>query len=279
MLVANARQLRLIYKSDNKSDKADAEYLARMDPKLLRPIKHRGDKVRFALATVRSRHALVRARTQFVNHVRGTVKSTGARIPSCSTPAFCQKALKSLPTELQPALMPVLETIAQLSEKINELDRKIEQMCRKTFPETELLQQIKGVGPVTALTFVLVVEDPKRFKKSRTVGAYVGLVPKTYESGACNPQLRITKAGDKLLRQLLVGSAQYILGRLGPDSDLQRHGAVIATRGGKNAKKRAVVAVARKLAVLLHRLWITGEVYEPLHNSSLKEPRRTRASA
>jgi transposase len=152
-----------------------------------------------------------------------------------------------------------------LGEQIHELDTKIERMCREKYPETARLQQVPGVGPVTALTYVLTLEDPARFSKSRQVGPFIGLTPRRDQSGGSDKQLRITKAGDKYLRQLLVGCAQYILGPFGPDSDLRRYGLSIAARGGKNAKKRAAVAVARKLAVLLHRLWISEDAYESFH--------------
>ena len=120
------------------------------------------------------------------------------------------------------------------------------------------MRQVEGIGPLTALTFVLTLEDPYRFEKSRSVGAYLGLVPATDQSGDRDPQKRISKEGDEMLRKLLVGSAHYILGPFGSDSDLRRHGEKIASRGGKNAKKRAAVAVARKLSVLLHSLWVAG---------------------
>jgi transposase len=143
----------------------------------------------------------------------------------------------------------------------------LETVSKERYPETELLRQVEGIGPLTALTFVLTLEDPNRFERSRSVGAYLGLVPATDRSGERNPQRRISKEGDEMLRKLLVGSAHYILGPFGSDSDLRRHGEKMASRGGKNSKKRAVVAVARKLAVLLHRLWVTGEVYDRLHNA------------
>ena len=133
------------------------------------------------------------------------------------------------------------------------------------------MRQVEGIGPLTALTFVLTLEDPYRFEKSRSVGAYLGLVPAIDQSGDRDPQKRITKEGDEMLRKLLVGSSHYILGPFGSDSDLRRHGEKIASRGGKNAKKRAAVAVARKLAVLLHRLWVTAEVYDPLHNTHRRQ--------
>jgi transposase len=126
------------------------------------------------------------------------------------------------------------------------------------------VRQVKGVGPITALAYVLTLENPGRFVKSRDVGPYLGLVPKQEDSGESQPQLGISKTGDTMLRKLLVGSAHYILGPFGPDTDLRRYGLRLCERGGKNAKKRAAVAVARKLAVLLHCLWVSGEVYEPL---------------
>jgi transposase len=169
---------------------------------------------------------------------------------------------------LWPALEPILETIGSLTERIREYDRQLESVCQEHCPETNLLRQVEGVGPLTALTFVLTLEDPSRFAKSRSVGAYLGLVPATDQSGESDPQMRITKEGDEMLRRLLVGSAHYILGPFAKeDSDLRRHGEKIASRGGKNAKKRAAVAVARKLSVLLHRLWVTAELYDPLYNA------------
>ena len=166
-----------------------------------------------------------------------------------------------------PALGPVLETIGSLTERIGDYERKLETLCEEHYPETELLRQVEGVGSLTALTFVLTIEDPYRFEKSRSVGAYLGLVPARDQSGESDPQKRISKEGDEMLRKLLVSCAHYILGPFGSDSVLRRHGEKIASRGGKNAKKRAAVAVARKLAVLLHSLWISGEIYEPLRNT------------
>ena len=172
-----------------------------------------------------------------------------------------------------------MATIGSLTETIRDYERRIERVCKESYPrETGLLQQVPGVGALTSLTFVLTLEDPDRFETSRAVGAYLGLVPAQERSGERDPQKRISKEGDEMLRRLLVSSAHYILGPFGPDSDLRRHGEKIAGRGGKNAKKRAVVAVARKLSVLLHRLWITGEAYEPLHNARLTGTLREEAA-
>jgi transposase len=270
VLVANARKLRLIYANKQKTDEIDAENLARLarvDPKLLYPLKHRGEDSQAHMALIRSRQALVGCRTQLVNHVRGAVKSFGGRLPKCPAVSFHKRAAEHIPEALWPALEPLLETIGSLTQRIRDYERKLEMLAKERYPETDLLRQVEGVGTLTALTFVLTLEDPYRFEKSRSVGAYLGLVPATDQSGDRNPQKRISKEGDEMLRKLLVGSSHYILGPFGSDSDLRHHGEKIASRGGKNSKKRAVVAVARKLSVLLHSLWLSGEVYEPLRNT------------
>jgi transposase len=270
VLVANARKLRLIYSNKRKTDEVDAENLARLarlDPKLLYPLKHRGQECQAHIAIVRSREALVGTRTQLVNHVRGTVKSFGGRLPKCPARSFHKRASEHIPEALLPALGPILEQIGSLTERIRQYERQLEAISKEHYPETDLLRRVEGIGPLTALTFVLTLEDPHRFEKSRSVGAYLGLVPATDRSGDSDPQKRISKEGDQMLRKLLVSSAHYILGPFGSDSDLRRHGEKIASRGGKNSKKRAAVAVARKLSVLLHRLWVTGEIYDPLYNT------------
>ena len=273
VIVANPRKLRFIYQNDSKSDRVDAEYLARvgrLDPALLAPLTHRGAETQCDLALVRSRNALVRARTRLISHARGCTKSLGSRLPTCASDVFAQKAGPCVPEELAPALAPVLTIIQSLSEEIRALDKKIEDMAKECYPETALLSQVPGVGTLTAIVYVLTVEDPERFPKSRSVGSYLGLRPRQASSGSLEPQLRITKAGDEHLRWLLVAAAHYILGPFGPDSDLRRWGLALAAQGGKRGKKRAVVAVARKLSVLLLRLWRTGEVYEPLRNARLR---------
>ena len=270
--VANPRRLRAIYENESKSDRVNAQYLARigrLDPTLLYPLRHRSPETRADLAVLRSRAALVRTRGTLVNHVRGTVKSAGGRLPRCETQYLARRAELNLPTELVPALSPILATIAELTVRITAYDRQIEEMAKERYPETELLRQVGGVGAITATTFVLTVEDPARFPRARAVGSYLGLRPRQADSGTLKPQLHITKAGDKNLRSLLVECAHHILGHLGPDTDLKRWGLKLAERGGKNAKKRAAIAVARKLSVLLLRLWVTGEIYEPLRNARL----------
>lgn len=274
VFVANPRKLRLIYQNESKSDRVDAEYLARvgrLDPSLLAPLRHRSAETQEDLAVLRSRNCLVRARTRLITHARGVVKSCGNRLPSSGADTFAVKAEPLVPEALRPALLPVLATIAKLSGEIKALDELIEKTARENYPETTLLTQVSGVGTLTAQCFVLTIEDPARFPKPRAVASYLGLRPRRAESGSLAPQLRITKAGDDHLRWLLVTAAHYILGPFGPDSDLRRWGLALCEKGGKNGKKRAVVAVARKLAVLLLRLWQTGEVYEPLRNTNRRK--------
>jgi len=250
VVVANPRKLALITQNESKDDPVDAEL------QLLSPILHRGTEAQADLAVIRARDAVVAARTRLVNHVRGAVKSWGSRMVRCSPRSFAQRVKSEVPEPLRAALEPLLEVIGEMTQQIKGYDRQIKEACREKYPETELLRQVGGVGVVTALAFVLTLEDPHRFGRSRSVGSFLGLRPGRDKSGAQDPELRITKAGDQLLRRLLVGSAQYILGPFGPDCDLRRWGLTLASRGRKNAKKRAVVAVARKLAVLLHRLWV-----------------------
>jgi transposase len=271
VVVANARKLRMIYESNRKNDRLDARMLAKLgraDVELLAPVRHRSAQAQADLAVVRARDALVAARTQLINACRGMVKTTGGRLPKCTTGAFVTKVEAAIPPELQAALRPLLASIRVLSEQIESCDRRIRCLAAERYPQTKLLQQVKGVGPLVALTYVLTLEDPHRFTSSRAVGSYLGLCPKQSESGSSAPQLRITKAGSSHLRRLLVQSAQYMLSTLASDSRLRRWGLNLASRGGKNGKRRAVIAVARKLAVLLHKLWVTGQVYEPLHGLS-----------
>jgi len=268
VLVANARKLRAIYHNPRKGDRADAEILARLarlDPELLSPIHHRSPQAQADLAVLRSRDAIVRCRTLLINHARDIVKASGSRLPSCTADSFAHKIAPDIPEPLLPALAPIIDTIASLTQQIKSYDRKNEELCSESYPETKLLREISGVGPLTSLAFILTLENPDRFRRSRQVGPAIGLVPRRDQSGDQDPQLRITKTGDPYLRRLLVSSAQYILGPFGPDCDLRRWGLKLAERGGKNAKKRAVVGVARKLAVLLHHLWKTGELYDPFY--------------
>lgn len=277
VIVANpAAMFRGAPRRRRRNDALDAELLARQgraDVRLLYPVMHRGLLAQQHLELLRARDQLVRTRAQLVTHVRSAVKVTGTRLRASSTPAFATTARTAIPAELRGATAPVLTIIEALTAQIRAADRQVTQVIRAHYPVAQRLQQITGVGPITALAFVLLVDDPTRFGDSRDVGAYFGLVPRLDDSSDSQPQLRITKAGDGLGRRLLVTAAHYILGPFGPECDLRRHGMAIARRGGKNAKKRAVVAVARKLSVLLHRLWVSGQPYDP--DYVLKQHTRT----
>jgi transposase len=270
VIVAHAQRVHLITKSRRKNDRLDARTLARLariDPQLLNPVRHRSAQAQIHLTEIRARAELVSARTALVNAARGLVKSYGERLRKCGTQQVGRELAIGLSPELQAALEPLLREVESLNERIKEYDQRIEKMVKERYQEVELLKQVKGVGDLIALTYVLTIEDPYRFSKSREVGCFVGLQPGRRDSGESEPQMHISKEGDEYLRALLVQGAHYILGPFGEDSDLRRWGNKLSERGGKNAKKRAVVAVARKLAVLLHRLWVSGEVYEPLRNS------------
>jgi transposase len=270
VIVAHAQKVQLITKSNRKDDRHDARTLARLariDPELLGPVRHRSAQAQIHLTVIRARAELVSVRTALVNAARGLVKSYGERLPKCGTEQVSRELAAALSTELRDVLEPLLTEIESLNERIKEYDERMEKIAKEVYPEVSLLKQVKGVGTQIALTYVLTIEDPHRFLKSREVGCFLGLKPGRRNSGESEPQKKISKAGDRYLRTMMVQGAHYILGPFGEDSDLRRWGRKLSERGGKNAKKRAVVAVARKLAVLLHRLWVSGEVYEPLRNS------------
>jgi len=272
VLVANARQVGLIARGQKKTDRVDAETLARaarFDPALLKPIRHRGEQAQADLAMLRARKALLESRTRLIISARGMVKAVGGRLPTCSADYFATKVKDHLPQMLKPALEPMLTAIAQLTEQVRGMTRDLKKLAEERYSETALLSQVHGVGLICSLTYVLTLEEPSRFKRSRDVGAYLGLTARQHESGEQKPQLHITKAGDIYLRSVLVQSAQHILGPFGSDSDLRRWGLRLAGTGSKMRKNKAIIAVARKLCVLLHRLWLTGEVYEPLRQERL----------
>lgn len=268
VIVANPRQVQLIWKRPRKTDKSDALLLARlgrMDIELLAPVRHRSREAHVDLACLRARDQLVRVRTRLVNHVRGALKPFGVRV-ECSGGAqsFADTAQEATPPELLPALGPMLDTIRGLDSQVAAHDKQVVQLAKTVYPQSQRCAQVFGVGDLTALAFQLTLDDPTRFKKSRFVAAFLGLTPGKEQSGDSDPQKHITKAGDRFVRRLLVECAHRILSPTRwQDSDLRRWGLKLAERGGRNGRKRAVVAVARKLAVLLHRLWLTGDRYQP----------------
>jgi transposase len=279
VIVANPRKVKLITQSLRKNDRIDARQLARLarvDPQLLSPIRHRGEQAQADLAVIRARAQLVEARTGLINSARGLVKPMGERLKKCDADQVGQELAAGLSVAVQTAVQPLLKSVEALTQQIGVYDQQIEQIAKR-YPEVKLLTQVYGVGTLIGLTFMLTIEDAERFARSRDVGPFVGLQPKQRDSGDSQPQLGISKAGDGLLRSLLVQAAHCHLRRGAPDSDLRAWGLSKAERGGKNAKRRALVGMARKLAVLLHRLWVTGEVYDPLYNR--KREQAVRAAA
>lgn len=270
VVVANPRQIQLIWGRRKKTDRSDAMLLARLarvDVALVAPVHQRSRSAQTDLAVLRSRDVLVTARTKLVNHVRGLMKQFGVRLEGCSTRAFVPRARELVPKDLAPAINPVLDALTTLTEQIASHERRVDQLLAAS-PTATRLSEVDGVGPITALAFTLTVEDPAKFKKSRVVPAFFGLVPAKDQSGESDPQKHITKAGNPFLRRLLVQCAHRLLGTFGPDCDLRRWGLLLCARGGSAGKKRAVVAVARKLAVVMHRIWVTGRRYDPHFNAA-----------
>lgn len=268
LIVANARELRGITASDHKSDPHDAQKLAmyaRVDPRILSPIQHRSLEAQHDLAVIRARAALVRVRTALINTARGLAKASGYRLPRTTSERAAKRCRTTLPAVLEASVGPLLEEVEQLRSQIEKMDIQIKQLAEHRYPECARLEQVPAVGPITAMTFLLTLEDPRRFRKSRDVGSFLGMCPRRNQSGQRDPQLGISKAGNVYLRSLLVQCAQCVLRKAAPDSALKRWGLGLCDRGGKNAKKRAVVAVARKLSVLLHALWVSGKPYDPLY--------------
>jgi transposase len=281
VIVANARKVRLIAEARKKNDRLDAEQLARLarvDPALLAPIRHRGEEAQGDLAVVRARAALVEARTKLVNAARGLAKPFGKRLKKCDADQVGEGLAKGLGEQLERTLRPMLKAITEMTKQIDEYDAQIEQIAKR-YPELKLLKQVYGVGTLVGLTYMLTVDDPQRFGKSREAGSYFGLNPAERDSGNQKPQLGISKEGDRLVRTLLVQAAHCNLRKGAPDSDLREWGLELSKRGGKNAKKRAVIAMARKLAVLLHRLWVRGEVYDPHYNRKAAAARAAKVKA
>ncbi|MEM9081287.1 MAG: IS110 family transposase [Verrucomicrobiota bacterium] len=268
VLVANARKLRAIYQSSRKSDEADAHMLARIgrfDPQLLYPIQHTDAERQQDLLRLKLRDNLVRQRVDIISAIRFTLKSLGLRLPSPKTTSFAKRAREVLAKhpEVLAMIEPSLRVLDAMKEQIRELEREIHRLCEEKYPETQRLQQIRGIGPMTSLCFVLTVGDPTRFERPRDVGAWLGLVPKRDQSGKLDKELGISRAGDAYLRRLLVSAAQYLLGPFGEDCDLRTKGLALAERGGRGAKKKAVVATARKLAVVMMTLWQKEAEYLP----------------
>ena len=223
VIVANARKVRLIGESRKKDDRLDVQTLsrlARIDPQLLYPVQHRSAQAQADLMMIRARAGLVRARTGLVNTARGLAKSYAERLRGCNVRNMNPEKAEGLSPELRTGLEPLLACIESVSEQIGEYNERIEKLAQDSYPQVALLKQMKGVGTLIALTFLLTLEDPHRFRKSRDVGSYLGLQPGRRNSGQNEPQMHISKEGDPYLRTLLVQGAQHILGPIG-ESELR----------------------------------------------------------
>jgi transposase len=270
VIVADARQLKLISESTRKDDRRDAETLAEMGvrgSRMLNPVDPRSPEARKDLEVLRARATLVTVRTMLVNHIRGVVKSFGHRMPDCSSESLHKR---DVPEELKGELSTMMSMLESTSAAIKAYDKQAAHLAETKYPQTKVLEQVTGVGRLTSLCYVLTIGDPWRFEDSRDVGAFVGVVSGKHQSGDKDPKMRITKRGDAMLRTLLVQCAQHILRQSSPDTDLKRFGKRVIDKGGKYPKQRAAVAVARKLSVLLLVMWKTSEVYEPLRNTKTK---------
>lgn len=270
VVVANPRKVQAISSNVRKNDQNDAEMLARLaaaDKALLSPVKHRSAERDVAMASLKARDVLVRARTKLINTIRGLCKAGGHPIRRGNSRTFVKRE-NEVDESLRPGVSGLFVALRTINEQIDAYDKQIEEIAARDFPESALVDQVHGVGPITALAFVLVMEDAARFRNGRFAAAYLGLVPRQDRSGSLDPQLGISKSGNRFLRRLLTQCAHHILGPFGQDCDLRRWGLRLAERGGKNAKKRAITATARKLVVLLFRLWRSGDIWQPLYNSA-----------
>lgn len=268
VVVAKARKLRAIYTNERKCDELDARMLAkiaRLDIDLLYPIKHGTEDQQRDSLLIKLRNSLTKQRVSNVLTVRFTLKSLGIRLKSVSTSAFANNARKQLAD--QPEILRLIDStliiLDALNEQLKRLDKQIVELIDRKYPAAQQLRKIPGVGPITSLAFVLHISNPESFNKPRDVGAYLGLVPRRDQSGKIDKQLPISKTGNTYLRCLLVQASQYILGHFGPDCDLKTHGLKLASRGGKAAKRKAVVATARKLSVIMLTLWQNQSDYNP----------------
>lgn len=275
VVVGNARKLAAIWMNKNKSDREDAEMLARLarsDIKLFAPIRHIPTPLRADLAVIKARNAVSECRTKLMNTARGLLRSFGIDTNGVTSENFARESSKIVPKALRPAMNGIIKEIRTLQLTIKAYDREVTKLTRK-YPDTAKVGQPVGVGELTSLAFVLMVDDPRRFSDGSRAARYFGLTPKRDQSGTVDKQLGITKEGNRLMRQLLMQCANYVMGR-GPDCDLRRFGERIAARGGKIAKRKAKVAIARKLVNLMFRLWVSGETYDPDYKAHCRETRK-----
>jgi transposase len=258
----DARHAKAVLKMQiNKSDRNDAAGIARiMQTGWFKEVcvKHLDSHAIKALLV--SRALLVKIKRDIENQVRGLLKNLGLVIGRAKMNVFAMRAaeLADARPELAAAVEPLLKAREAVGEQIADLDRKVMQLARND-AQVRRFMTAPGVGPITALCFLATIDDPTRFKKSRSVGAYVGLTTRRYASGEVDWTGRISKCGDKMLRSYLYEAANVLLTRVAKWSALKAWGVRLAKRSGL---RKAKVAVARKLAVILHRMWIEGSEFK-----------------
>ena len=246
----------------NKSDVHDAEGLAQLARTgWFKAVHIKDSATHLDRAQLKIREQLIKAHHAMAGQLRGLLKLFGLRLGKVTTPGKRAERLEALlaqKPELRPVLAPLVASLAALEEQIAASSRSLKARAAAD-PVAARLMSVPGVGPITALTFKSSIEDPNRFARGRDAGAYAGLVPRRYQSGERDTRGRISKAGDPMLRSALYEAANNLLARVKRSSPLQAWGKALAQTKGA---KRARVAVARKLAILLHRLWQSGASFQ-----------------
>ena len=250
----------------NKSDRNDAVGIARiMQCGWYKEVRVKDLDSHAIKALLVSRALLVRMKRDLENQIRGLLKNLGLIIGRAKMTTFLARATELIADRpaLVAAVEPLLKVRAVLERQIDNLDRKVMAMARRE-PDVRRLMTVPGVGPITALCYFATIDDPSRFKQSRNVGAYLGLTTRRYASGEIDRTGRISKCGDAMLRSYLYEAANVLLTRVAKWSALKAWGMRVAKR---SSLAKAKVAVARKLAVILHRMWVNGTEF----NWSAKE--------
>jgi transposase len=255
----------------NKSDRNDAAGIARIMQCGWYKEVHVKDLGSHAIkALLVSRALLVKLKRDLENQIRGLLKNLGLVIGRAKMNVFFVRAVELIEDrpELAIAVVPLLRAREAVEQQIADLDRKVLRLARKS-AQVRRLMTAPGVGAITALCFLATIDDPTRFKRSRSVGAYAGLTTRRYASGETDWTGRISKCGDRMLRSYLYEAANVLLTRVAKWSALKAWGLRLAKRSGL---RKAKVAVARKLAVILHRMWIDGTEFNWSSQEATQQP-------
>lgn len=272
VICIDARHAKAVLKMQiNKSDRNDAAGIARiMQCGWYKEVSVKGLDSHATKALLVSRALLVKIKRDIENQIRGLLKNLGLVIGRAKANVFAARAaqLAQDRSELSAAVDPLLKAREAVEQQIADLDRKVLRLARNN-AQVRRFMTAPGVGPVTALCFLATIDDPARFKRSRSVGAYAGLTTRRYASGEIDWTGRISKCGDKMLRSYLYEAANVLLTRVAKWSALKAWGIRLAKRSGL---RKAKVAVARKLAVILHRMWIDGTEFKWSSRDAADQP-------